>query len=204
MPNTANVLAGQGFLDHAGKTIEKSPNICRIFAASIGKITPMRQLPNIPPFAQRFFGREDGAVTVDYVVILGAVIGLGLAVTGSVASGTIDYGDAISSYLLNVDVSDGASDGSDVEATDDNSSDTSTDSSSDSSSDGNSSESDGSDDGSSDSSSSDGNSGDSSSSDNSSGGSGSGNPGNDKDVGNAGETPNGSDNWGSGSNGVSS
>lgn len=46
------------------------------------------------------FGRdEDGAVTVDWVVLTAAIVGLGLAVLSSVSGGTTSLADKISSNL---------------------------------------------------------------------------------------------------------
>ena len=42
---------------------------------------------------------EDGAVTVDWVVLTGAIVGLGLAVIGTVGSGALDYSSGIGAYL---------------------------------------------------------------------------------------------------------
>ncbi len=42
---------------------------------------------------------EDGAVTVDWVVLTAAIVGLGIAVLTSVAGGTTDLADDISSNL---------------------------------------------------------------------------------------------------------
>ncbi len=46
------------------------------------------------------FGRdEDGAVTVDWVVLTAAIVGLGIAVLTSVSGGTTSLADKISSEL---------------------------------------------------------------------------------------------------------
>ncbi len=46
------------------------------------------------------FGRdEDGAVTVDWVVLTAAIVGLGIAVLTTVGGATDDYADKIGTYL---------------------------------------------------------------------------------------------------------
>lgn len=50
-------------------------------------------------FANKFSRDEDGAVTVDWVVLTAAVVGLGVAVLGSVSSGTKTLGKTISNDL---------------------------------------------------------------------------------------------------------
>ena len=51
------------------------------------------------------FGRdEDGAVTVDWVVLTAAIVGLGIAVLTSVSGGTTSLADKISSELDGMDV----------------------------------------------------------------------------------------------------
>ena len=46
-----------------------------------------------------FRNDEDGAVTVDWVVLTAAVVGLGIAVLSSVSTGTQGVTENISSYL---------------------------------------------------------------------------------------------------------
>ncbi|WP_424941834.1 hypothetical protein [Aliiroseovarius crassostreae] len=47
----------------------------------------------------KFKSDEDGAVTVDWVVLTAAIVGLGLAVLSSVSDGTNVLADRISSTL---------------------------------------------------------------------------------------------------------
>lgn len=47
----------------------------------------------------RFVDDDSGAVTVDFVVITGGVIGLGLAVVGEVRSGAVDLAGGINASL---------------------------------------------------------------------------------------------------------
>jgi len=50
-------------------------------------------------FIKNFRNDEDGAVTVDWVVLTAAIVGLGIAVLTSVGGGTTALGDKISSTL---------------------------------------------------------------------------------------------------------
>ncbi|SLN49566.1 Flp family type IVb pilin [Pseudooctadecabacter jejudonensis] len=50
-------------------------------------------------FIKNFRNDEDGAVTVDWVVLTAAIVGLGIAVLSSVSGGTTALGDKISSQL---------------------------------------------------------------------------------------------------------
>ena len=53
----------------------------------------------------QFAVEESGAVTVDWTVMTGAVVGLGLAVTGVVAVGVEDLSWDISNHLAGIDIS---------------------------------------------------------------------------------------------------
>lgn len=46
-----------------------------------------------------FVNNEDGAVTVDWVVLCAAVVGLGAAVSLAITSSTTDLSDAIWAYM---------------------------------------------------------------------------------------------------------
>ncbi len=50
-------------------------------------------------FVKNFAHDEDGAVTVDWVVLTAAIVGLGIAVLASVSGGTTSLADKISSNL---------------------------------------------------------------------------------------------------------
>ena len=50
-------------------------------------------------FIKNFRRDEDGAVTVDWVVLTAAIVGLGIAVLTSVGNGTTALSDKISSNL---------------------------------------------------------------------------------------------------------
>jgi len=52
-------------------------------------------------FIKNFRSDEDGAVTVDWVVLTAAIVGLGIAIMVSVGDGTTALGDRISSQLAN-------------------------------------------------------------------------------------------------------
>ena len=52
-------------------------------------------------FIKNFRADEDGAVTVDWVVLTAAIVGLGIAVLSSVSGGTKELGNKISSQLSN-------------------------------------------------------------------------------------------------------
>ena len=48
-----------------------------------------------------FFADEDGAVTVDWVVLTAAIVGLGIAVLSTVSGGSSDLANSVSDYLSN-------------------------------------------------------------------------------------------------------
>ncbi len=52
-------------------------------------------------FIKNFRRDEDGAVTVDWVVLTAAIVGLGIAVLTSVGNGTTNLGSKVSSQLVN-------------------------------------------------------------------------------------------------------
>ncbi|MEC7760781.1 MAG: hypothetical protein VX874_02560 [Pseudomonadota bacterium] len=54
--------------------------------------------------ANKFRAEEDGAVTVDWVVLTAAIVGLGIAVLTSVSGGTTSLADTISSELGNMEI----------------------------------------------------------------------------------------------------
>ncbi|MBV7378982.1 Flp family type IVb pilin [Maritimibacter dapengensis] len=54
---------------------------------------------NLIKLAKKFRADEDGAVTVDWVVLTAAIVGLGIAVLTSVSGGTTSLADKISSSL---------------------------------------------------------------------------------------------------------
>ena len=51
-----------------------------------------------------FLNDESGAVTVDWVVLTAAIVGLGIAVLSSVGKGTTTMADNISGYMSKQDV----------------------------------------------------------------------------------------------------
>jgi Flp pilus assembly pilin Flp len=56
--------------------------------------------------AKRFLRAEDGAVTVDWVVLTAAIVGLGLAVVVVVASGVEEVATDIDEDLTTINVTD--------------------------------------------------------------------------------------------------
>lgn len=55
-------------------------------------------------FIQRFFNSEDGAVTVDWVVLTALVVGLAVASFTSVDGGASALTAALQAFLLNITV----------------------------------------------------------------------------------------------------
>ena len=53
-----------------------------------------------------FAADESGAVTVDWVVLTAAIVGLGIAVIASVRTGTQDIGDKIQASLESATIAD--------------------------------------------------------------------------------------------------
>ena len=52
----------------------------------------------------RFVRDEDGAITVDWVVLTAGLVGLAIAITATVGGGTDAYGSLISSELANMSI----------------------------------------------------------------------------------------------------
>ncbi len=52
-------------------------------------------------FIKNFRNDEDGAVTVDWVVLTAAIVGLGIAVLTSVGGGTMSASDTLSTNVAN-------------------------------------------------------------------------------------------------------
>ena len=57
-------------------------------------------------FIKNFRADEDGALTVDWVVLTAAIVGLGIAVLLAVRGGTVDMAEDIGSTLSGADVPD--------------------------------------------------------------------------------------------------
>ena len=51
-----------------------------------------------------FWGKEDGAVTVDWVVLTAAIVGMGVVVVTIVANGALDHTSGLNSHLANANV----------------------------------------------------------------------------------------------------
>ncbi|SLN50667.1 hypothetical protein [Roseisalinus antarcticus] len=52
----------------------------------------------------RFLRREEGAVTVDWVVLMTGIVGLGMAVGVTVSQGAADHGRAIGDFISSQEV----------------------------------------------------------------------------------------------------
>ncbi|MEC7760531.1 MAG: hypothetical protein VX874_01305 [Pseudomonadota bacterium] len=70
-------------------------------------------------FTSEFFSNEDGAVTVDWVVLTGAVIGLGMAVMLSVSGGTTSLASNLSDHIGAIEVGGSLSGGAEGEGEED-------------------------------------------------------------------------------------
>jgi len=55
---------------------------------------------------QNFSNREDGAVTVDWVVLTAAVVALGVAAAAALTTGTTELSDGIWDYMASLDLFD--------------------------------------------------------------------------------------------------
>lgn len=55
-------------------------------------------------FIKNFRKDEDGAVTVDWVVLTAAVVGLGVAAYGSIQTGTTSLTGKIGSYMTDITI----------------------------------------------------------------------------------------------------
>lgn len=53
----------------------------------------------------RFINSEDGAVTVDWVVLTAAIVGLGIAVIGTVSNGALNNADGLGAHLSSIEPS---------------------------------------------------------------------------------------------------
>ena len=55
-------------------------------------------------FSSLFFKKQDGAVTVDWVVLTAAIVGLGIAVITTVGKGALDSSTGLGVNLANLEV----------------------------------------------------------------------------------------------------
>ena len=53
---------------------------------------------------KKFLESESGAVTVDWVVLTAAIVGLGVVVVTTVANGALDHTSGLNNHLANADV----------------------------------------------------------------------------------------------------
>ena len=67
---------------------------------------------NLIKLAQNFKNDESGAVTVDWVVLTAAIVGLGIAVLSSITAGTEGIAQSISTELTTLSTLDTTMDGS--------------------------------------------------------------------------------------------
>ena len=51
-----------------------------------------------------FKNDEDGAVTVDWVVLTAAIVGMGFAVMASISAGALDYSTGLGAHVDNMSV----------------------------------------------------------------------------------------------------
>jgi len=51
-----------------------------------------------------FWAQEDGAVTVDWVVLTAAIVGMGVIVVTTIANGALDHTSGLNSHLAGADV----------------------------------------------------------------------------------------------------
>lgn len=51
-----------------------------------------------------FFKSEDGAVTVDWVVLTAAIVGMGVVVISTIAGGALDHTSGLNSHLADAEV----------------------------------------------------------------------------------------------------
>lgn len=59
---------------------------------------------------RNFLIAEDGAVTVDWVVLTAAIVGMGVVVVTTVAQGALDHTSGLNNYLANAEVTTSYSD----------------------------------------------------------------------------------------------
>jgi Flp pilus assembly pilin Flp len=58
----------------------------------------------MPQFLNHFYKQEDGAVTVDWVVLTAAIVGLGVLVITTVGKGALDSSTGLGVNLSNLEV----------------------------------------------------------------------------------------------------
>ena len=54
---------------------------------------------------KRLLKEEDGAITVDWVVLTAAIVGLGIAVAGTIASGALNTSSGLGAQLSSQSIS---------------------------------------------------------------------------------------------------
>ncbi len=53
----------------------------------------------MPRILARFKAEDDGAVTVDWIVLTAAIVGLGITVIASVSAGALNHADGLGAHL---------------------------------------------------------------------------------------------------------
>jgi Flp pilus assembly pilin Flp len=55
----------------------------------------------MPRFLKKFIRSEHGAVTVDWVVLTAAIVGLAVLISLAMQSGAVDLGDKVAAFMSN-------------------------------------------------------------------------------------------------------
>ncbi len=55
-------------------------------------------------FIKKFRAQDDGAVTVDWVVLTAAIVGLAVALIAVIAAGATDKSTSVGAYLSSMDI----------------------------------------------------------------------------------------------------
>lgn len=96
MPDTGfgarNVGGGMG-------ACKKIPSWLHSFALFTGQTIVMKRLAQIPALLRRLLQQEDGAITVDWIVLTASIAMLGLAVGFTVSSSVPELASDISTYV---------------------------------------------------------------------------------------------------------
>ncbi|QEE36378.1 hypothetical protein FTO60_12045 [Octadecabacter sp. SW4] len=55
-------------------------------------------------FVKQFHTQDDGAITVDWVVLTAAIIGLALAIIATIGAGAIDHSNSVGNRLTSQEI----------------------------------------------------------------------------------------------------
>tara|TARA_R110002072_G_scaffold300757_1_gene478887 strand:- start:82 stop:267 length:186 start_codon:yes stop_codon:yes gene_type:complete len=55
-------------------------------------------------FVKRFHTQDDGAITVDWVVLTAAIIGLALAIIATIGAGAVDHSNSVGNRLTSQEI----------------------------------------------------------------------------------------------------